>query len=483
MPVSSYVLLFYGLITLFTLLHIFINVDDTPKALAYAMLVIALPFVGAIIYFSIGVNMRRNKLYFEKFSDATENAPEIVREFMSRADQVMELRSDELDYFLPLAKVARNENQSTSNNQCTLLINGENKFPEVLEALRAAQHHIHIEYYIFDQDKIGTEIKDILVQKAKEGVEVRFIYDDFGSSKMNKQFVQEIIDAGGEAVSFYPITLFKFGSRMNYRNHRKIIIVDGDLGFVGGINVSDKYINAEENKNDFFWRDTHVMIHGMAVNNLQYIFLRDWNFCSGQDIPFSLDYFPLHKQEGDYGTQFVQIVASGPDSDYANIMYTLIQAILTSQKEVLLTTPYFIPDRSFLDALKIAKLSGTDVKILVPGVSDSAIVNAASNSYYQELLEMGIEIYKYQKGFVHAKTMVCDGQVSFVGTANMDHRSFELNFEVNALIYDKPFAQQLRDQFFLDLRDAQQIELESWEGRSKMKKLGDKLARLMSPLM
>ncbi len=482
MSTSSIIFIAYTLVSLFTILHIIMNVDSPPKAMGYILMVILLPFIGPIIYFAIGVNMRRNKLYFQSFSESAADAPEIAKKFMSHANEVMAVRQDELGYFLPLAKVARNENQSTSNNKCKLLVNGENKFPEVLEALRKAKHHIHIEYYIYDSDTIGGQIKDILVEKAKAGVQVRFIYDDFGSSDLKKTDVQEIIDAGGEAQAFYPVKLLRLGN-MNYRNHRKIIIIDGDTGFVGGINVSDKYVNIEENHNELFWRDTHVMIHGMAVNNLQYIFLRDWNFCSGEDIAFSLEYFPLDKQDVEYGNQFVQIVSSGPDSDYANIMYTMIQAILSSQQEVLLTTPYFIPDRSFLDALKIAKLSGTDVKILVPGVSDSAIVNAASNSYYGELLDIGIEIYKYQKGFVHAKTMVCDGKVSVVGTANMDHRSFELNFEVNALIYDEDFANELKAQFFIDLKDTIQMDPVEWSQRSGLKKFGDNLARLMSPLM
>ncbi len=288
-------------------------------------------------------------------------------------------------------------------------------------------------------------------------------------------------EAGIEAVPFYKINFVRLANRLNYRNHRKIIVIDGMVGYIGGINVSDRYINSTKSK--LFWRDTHLKIVGSAVLNLQFTFLTDWNFCAKENIRFSNDYFPVNNMTIEYGNQFVQIVASGPDSDYPRIMYSLIQTILLAKKELLITTPYFIPTSSFLNAIKIAALSGVDVKLLIPGVSDSIIVNTTSQSFYQELLEAGVKIYKYNKGFIHAKTLVCDGVVSSIGSANLDIRSFDLNFEVNAVIYDTKIASQLVHQFAVDLESSEEITLERWSKRPLYIKLFEKVLHLFSALM
>ena len=315
------------------------------------------------------------------------------------------------------------------------MVNGEAKFPDVFESLRSAKHHIHIEYYIYENDTIGNELAQILIEKAKEGVEVRFIYDDFGSSGIRKNIAHQLREAGVEAYPFYKIKLIMLANRMNYRNHRKIIVVDGTIGYIGGINVSDKYINNDKD-DKLYWRDTHLKIVGNSVFNLQTIFLADWNFCANQKIRYSSNYFPEKSEAEHYGNHLVQIVSSGPDSKYPKIKYTLIQAILSAEKEICITTPYFIPDKSFLEAINIAALSGIEVKLLVPTRSDSFIVNTTSQSNFQELLDVGVKIYSYDKGFVHAKTMVCDQKVAIIGTANFDNRSLDLNFEINAIVFD-----------------------------------------------
>ena len=361
-----------------------------------------------------------------------------------------------------------------------LLLNGEIKFPAVIRALKDARHHIHMEYYIFEDDDIGNEIKNILIQKVKDGVRVRFIYDDLGSRSIRKQFIRELKDGGVEVYPFYKILFIVFSNRTNYRNHRKIIVIDGCSSFVGGINVSDRYINKADRKK-LFWRDTHVQISGPGVFYLQYLFICDWNFCSGQQMPIEHDYFPPPDLKK--GETYVQIAASGPDSDSPTILYSLLETILTAKKELLITSPYFIPGESILDALCVSAISGVKVKLLVPRVSDSAIVNAAAQSYYAEILDAGVEIYLYKKGFVHAKTVVADEELAIVGSANMDHRSFELNFEVNSVIYDKGIAQQLRNAFYEDILEADQIDPAVWAKRTKLKQLPEKLSRLLSPLL
>jgi len=439
------------------------------------------PVGGIIIYLSVGLNYRKSKLYRRKIDIDLKVFLEIEEKRLIYSQEVLARNKAKLGEFYPLVHLLSKKSVLSDNNQVQLLTNGEEKFPEILKSLQAAKHHIHIEYYIYENDTIGKQLAETLIAKAKEGVKVRFIYDDFGSKGIRSNIAKQLREAGIEAVPFYKINFVRLANRLNYRNHRKIIVIDGMVGYIGGINVSDRYINSTKSK--LFWRDTHLKIVGSAVLNLQFTFLTDWNFCAKENIRFSNDYFPVNNMTIEYGNQFVQIVASGPNSDYPRIMYSLIQTILLAKKELLITTPYFIPTSSFLNAIKIAALSGVDVKLLIPGVSDSIIVNTTSQSFYQELLEAGVKIYKYNKGFIHAKTLVCDGVVSSIGSANLDIRSFDLNFEVNAVIYDTKIASQLVHQFAVDLESSEEITLERWSKRPLYIKLFEKVLHLFSALM
>ena len=290
-------------------------------------------------------------------------------------------------------------------------------------------------------------------------------------------------NGGVKVFPFYRVIFIALANRLNYRNHRKIIVIDGCKAFVGGINVSDRYINNNGNSNPIYWRDTHLSIEGPAVQYLQYLFLCDWNFCANDHLHRNHHFFPKINSFPEGDNKIVQIAASGPDSDTPTILFTVLQAINLATEEILITTPYFIPGDSILEAIRIAALSGLSVKLLVPGICDSKLVNAASSSYYEDLLLAGVEIYLYQKGFVHAKTLVADGILSVVGTANMDYRSFELNFEVNVLVYDQALSEKLRLVFFSDLEDAEKIDPQRWCKRPAYKQLPEKLARLFSPVL
>lgn len=474
------VVIFYVVI-LVTVAIIIVNTTTTSKALAYLMLISLFPVVGLIVYFAIGRNYRINKLYSKKLEVDRNAFPELEQELKEYSKDAINKSENFLDNFINLAQFNTIDNVLTLNNDVKLLLNGESKFPDVLESLKNAKHHIHIEYYIYEDDEIGKAIGKVLKQKAAEGVEVRFIYDDFGSKSMKKSFIKDLESSGVEVFPFYKIKLLFFANRINYRNHRKIIVIDGKTGYVGGINISERYANP--NSRNLYWRDTHLKISGSAVLSLQRVFMSDWNFCAQQNIGVLKEYFPIKNIFENNTKKLVQIVFSGPDSDHPNIMFALMQAIIMAKKEILITTPYFVPDTSFINALKIAKLSNVSIKLLVPGVSDSFLVNATSNSYYQELLETGIEVYKYTKGFVHAKTMVCDGFVSTIGTANLDQRSFDLNFEINAFVYDAEFSNELREAFLNDLKNATKLELESWKNRSYFVQFIERVARLLSPLM
>ncbi len=480
-PIELSTLLAVAYAVLVAALCLFIIVDSrTPsKALAYVLLVVALPLVGAIFYLSVGINYRKRKIYRKKLDIDERTYPELLQRAIGYTQQVRAQQGAELAHFAPLAQQLAGVCLLSQGNRTHLLCNGESKFPEVLAALEAAQHHIHLEYYIFNDDGIGRRIADVLMRKAREGVQVRFIYDDYGSASLRRGLGKELLAAGVEAFPFRKILLLFLANGMNYRNHRKIIVVDGRVGFVGGINVSDKYINA--NGPGLYWRDEHLRIDGPAVLSLQHIFLTDWNFCSGLRIAFNEAHFPLSVDA--MPGEVVQVVSSGPDSDHPDILYALVQAILLSRSHIRLTTPYFIPDKSLLDALCIAARSGVTVDLLVPGISDSWIVNTTSRSYYSELLAVGVRIHAYRKGFVHAKTAVFDGRVAMVGTANLDHRSFDLNFEVNAFVYHAAQAAELAAEFDRDLQDADLIDPEQWAKRPVAQRIAERILHLFGALM
>ncbi|OOG20374.1 cardiolipin synthase [Sphingobacterium sp. CZ-UAM] len=475
----------YIIITVLTSLKVILDTRSSTKTLAYLMLIVFVPIIGILVYFSFGINYRKKKLYSKKILQDDRLETQVREHIKKYSAAIYEQGGIELADKERMYSYLLNEGNSalTGNNNVQLLFNGEEKFPLVLERLRKAQTHIHIEYYIYEDDLIGNEIADILIEKVLQGVEVRFIYDDFGSLAIHKKLVKKLIQGGVKAFPFYRIKILAFANRLNYRNHRKIIVIDGIIGFVGGINVSDKYINSEKIHNKLYWRDTHLMIEGPGVYYLQYLFLADWNFCAKANLQPTDLFFPRLLFRREYGNKIVQMASSGPDSENPTIQYTILQAIALTKNELIITSPYFIPGESILEGLTIAAYSGVKIKLLVPGVSDSFFVNAAAHSYYEELLKAGVEIYKYQKGFVHAKTLVVDRSLAIIGTANMDHRSFELNFEVNALVYDPQIANDLASAFERDILDAKKMDYYIWLNRPFYKKLIEKICRLLSPLL
>lgn len=476
--------IFYTLVVIAACLRIIYDTRSTTKTLAYLMLTVFLPVGGIIIYFCVGTNYRKRKLYTKKIVKDEQMQQKITTEIYEASEKIWNTVPDGILKYQKLAHLLLNDGTSylSGNNKVEILLNGEEKFPEVLRSLKEAKRHIHIEYYIYEDDEIGNAIAAVLMEKAKAGVTVRLIYDDFGSRSIRRNIIPELIEAGVQAYPFYKVLFIALANRLNYRNHRKIIVIDGCVGFTGGINVSDRYINTPANAGkQVFWRDTHVKISGTGVYYLQYLFICDWNFCSDEELGPQPGFFcePDTKDGG----AILQIAASGPDSDNPTILFSLIQLIGMAEKEILITTPYFIPGESLLDALVVAALSGVKVKLLVPDKSDSAMVAAAARSFYGELLAVGVEIYQYQKGFIHAKTVVSDSQLSVIGTANMDNRSFELNFEVNCVIYDSVTAEKMTAIFNQDLEDSVQINPQEWEKRPLYKQLPEKLSRLFSPLL
>lgn len=474
----------YALLAITVILKVLYDTRSTTKALAYILFIVFVPFVGMIFYFSVGINYRKRKLYSRKIIQDGPIRNSIRDAMIAYSESIS--KSGLLDNrYQKLSEYIRQAGSSplTANNEVKLLINGEEKFPELLKALENAKSHIHIEYYVYENDFTGNAVADVLIKKAKEGVEVRFLYDDFGSHGLGKAFIKRLEDAGVQTAPFYKIIWYAFANRINYRNHRKIIIIDGNVGFIGGINMSDRYRNDLQKENHLFWRDTHLMIKGISTSYLQYLFLCDWNFCSPVRLDYDKIYFPDQLQNSKLVNDVVQIAASGPDSEQPVIFYSLMEAIGSAKKNIYITSPYFIPGESLMDALIIAIQSGLDVKILIPGISDSKMVNAAARAHYTELLKYDVKIYQYNKGFVHAKTMVIDDNLAIVGSANMDYRSFDLNFEVNAMVYSQSIAKQLTDVFYNDIKDADLIDAEVWLNRPTYVLLWERAVRLLSPFL
>ncbi|RAJ16904.1 cardiolipin synthase [Olleya aquimaris] len=457
---------------------LFKSINPT-KTLTYIIVLLVFPFFGLIVYYFFGQEYRKNKIFNRKdvlnnklIKSINENLkidPESIAKHETNADE------DQIRLIQLLQK--NDKSPLTKYNQVEIIINGENKFEKLFKDIESAKQHIHIEYYILKDDKIGTKFLDLLCQKAKEGVKVRLSFDDVGS-KISSKMKSKMKNSKIEFHAFMPVLFPRFTGKMNYRNHRKIVIIDGEIGYVGGINVSDTYVNYPENKK--YWRDTHLRIEGEAVFSLQTQFLTNWNFVSESTLRLDRSFFPQNKIKT---VEHVQIAASGPDTDWANIMEAIFFAIVTAEDYVYITTPYFIPNDQIITAMQVASKSGVDVRLLIPDKSDSWTAKHATNSYLEQLLKANIKVYRYQKGFIHAKTMVVDDIFTTIGTCNMDYRSFNINFEINALIYNKDKTKEAKAMFIKDLENADQIDFKRWQNRSNFLIIQEAYCRLWAPLL
>lgn len=473
----------YVLVIVFTITRILLDTHATSKTLAYILVVLVLPVIGILLYFSFGVNYRHKKLSnklntaLKKITEDYQRiVPDNTKELLKKYPALRQ-NHEELVHFLHTLG-----GEKLSINEYQLLINGEEKFPEVLRTLETARHFIHMEYYDWENDTRGNQIKDVLLNKHREGVAVRIMYDAYASRKVKSNIVKELKTAGVEIYPVIKVNLAALANRMNHRDHRKVIIVDGHTGFIGGINISDRYDNSIDT--GLYWRDTHVKITGETAHNLQRHFLINWNACQPNELLISEALFPETDQKTTGAdVQLSQVIAGGPVYRMSNIMLSYFKIFTSAKEKLYVTNPYFIPSESILDALKQAALSGVDVRLMMPEKSDSGVVGAASKFYYEELLQAGVRILLYKKGFVHAKTVVADGNLSVIGTANMDIRSFDLNFEIMSVTYGKQLAAQLENAFLEDQKESREVTKEEWEKESLWKKLTYAVARLVSSFL
>ncbi|KYD23239.1 cardiolipin synthase [Parageobacillus toebii] len=455
-----------------------ISLENRKPAHTITWLVVlgSFPLIGFFFYLMFGRNYRKQRL-FQKKAMLDEQT---FLKFQGQREWAIE-QMPIGEHQRPLLQLAHRIGKSPVSlaTETRVLTNGEETFSTIFEELEKATHHIHLEYYIVRHDEVGQKLKTILIEKAKKGVHVRFLYDAVGSWKLSKTYIQELRDAGVEMIPFSPVRLPFLSNTINFRNHRKIIVIDGTIGFVGGLNIGDEYLGKD--KYFGFWRDTHLWIRGEAVRTLQLIFLQDWYYMTGKTL-LTPEYLSPELVHYD-GQGGVQLIAGGPDQKWEVIKHLYFAMITSAQRSIWIASPYFVPDEDILTALKIAALSGLDVRILAPKRPDKKIVFYASRSYFPELLEAGVKIYEYSKGFLHSKIMIVDGELASIGTANMDMRSFHLNFEVNAFLYHTDSTKKLVADFLEDLKEASPIDYETFQQRPLSIRVVESVSRLLSPLL
>ncbi len=477
--IKTLITICYVLITITAAAVIIYDKRDPAKALAWLMAITFIPLAGIILYIVFGRNHRKEKLFNRKEIKDLEHIEHLCREQLRDLTNPDLRHNDNIVRNTDIITLMLNNNKAllTFRNKIRILNNGKATFQSLFEAVRGARSSIHLEYYIFEDDRIGKRLGAMLMEKARQGVEVRLIYDDVGSWSLKQTYIRKLKAAGIEVCCFMPVAFPWLTSKVNYRNHRKIAVIDGLIGFTGGINIAERYF-----KGTRFgpWRDTHLKIEGEAVNMLQTVFVTDWYFVSNKRLPADRTYFPKSRIRTESP---VQIASSGPDSDWASIMQAYFAAINKARKSIYITTPYFLPNQAILTALRVAALSGIDVRIILPSRSDSKIVYWASRSYIAELLEAGIKVYFYRKGFSHSKLIIIDGEFCSVGSANMDIRSFEDNFEVSAIMYDPKIAEELTGYFMKDIDGSTLITKELWDKRSNLHAAYESFSRLLSPLL
>jgi cardiolipin synthase len=469
----------YLITILFVSLMIIFENRSPVKTLSWVMVVLLIPFAGILIYIFFGQEYRKRKIFSRKGLKDFERFSEIATIQIRSIGELLSAESDGVKDKEHLMKLMLNNNKAiiTRLNQIEVLIDGDQTFPAMMNSIRNAKKFIHMQFYRLDFDDLGREFISILMDKAESGIEVRIIFDDVGSWSFPKSTLKKIKSAGVEIFPFMPVRFPLFTNKINFRNHRKIMVIDGTHGYIGGLNIARKYLFGLKELGK--WRDTHLRIYGEAVAALNNIFLIDWFFVSGKALTHLPEYSTV---PGSGRSCLVQIASSGPDSDWASIMQVYFAAIATARHSIFISTPYFSPDESILTALKTASLSGVEVRLLIPARADSAIAHWNSLSYITELLDAGVRVFLYQSGFNHSKYMIIDGVFSIVGSANVDMRSFELNFEVTALVYNERFANEMLVVFGNDIKNSEQVVPEEWEGRKRSWRYRESLSRILGPL-
>lgn len=484
---------FYVLVIISTVIVILLENRNPLKALSWIIILLLLPFLGVIVYFFVGKDTRQRRIISKKSYEritqsATPKAPIVS------VSQIPSLGHHHLLFDLIAEQTGASLMQAS---EIAIFSDGISKLNSFLQDIKNAKKYIHIEYFKIHDDRTGIMLAEALIEKAKEGVDVRVLYDHVGSFNTSNRFWKELRKHGVDANPFLRVFFPELTSKVNYRNHRKLAIIDGHIGYIGGMNIADHYTFGNELGQ---WQDTHFRITGLAVNGLHAAFMTDWYVATRKILPSTLYLTPpslsfseenlisnfseAYQNAPKSRNAFIQTFTSGPTGSFRTLLQSFCRSIYEARSSIKIHTPYFLPNESLNKAIIGAALSGVKVELLVPWVSDSFAVKYASQSYFQELLEAGVKIYRYNGGFLHSKLMTIDGEITFLGSANMDFRSLEHNFEITSIIYDKTFTRILDQIMVANFTEKGCIlEYQRWKKRSLWHRLLESTLRLFAPLL
>ncbi len=478
---SGLFFLLYHAVAIVTIIYIVMDNRQPAKTMAWALVIYFVPVVGILLYIFFGANTRKERYVGRRSMD------ELTKRSMLKYVEQHDLQLPDTHQSLISLFINQSFSLPFRYHGVQFLTDGYQFFPSLLRDIAQARDHIHVDMYIFEDDALGRLMSDALIQKSSEGVAVRVIYDDVGCWSVGSSFFERMREAGIEVVPFMPVRFPRFTSRANYRNHRKIIVIDGRVGYIGGMNIALRYVKGRDDSRETgknLWRDTMARIEGSAVYALQRTFLIDWYFVDRTLLSDRKFYPPMPEQQEPGGTSLIQVVTSGPGKPNPEIMQGFVRIIMAARRYIYIETPYFLPTESVLLALKTAVSMGIDVRVLVPRRSDAHFTDWASRSYLREALVSGMQVLFYEEGFLHSKFMVSDDTVSTCGSTNIDFRSFENNFEANAFFYDADAACRLRDIFLDDVRQATPLtDIPHRLHPRFMARMGESFARLLSPLL
>lgn len=460
-------------VTIISIVGVILSENRNPvKSLAWITVLLALPALGLILYIVFGRNIKNTRIISRR-----------NRRRLRKHENRRKINYQRLPHSAGsnnLVRLAHTISSATYHpvNRATLFNNGKEKMEALLNDIKNATNYINLQYYIIADDETGTLLSDALIERSKAGVKVRVIYDHVGSFRVKKSFFRHMRQAGIKVFPFFKVTFPGLGSRINWRNHRKLCIIDGKIGYIGGMNIADRYVTGGSFP---LWRDLHLRVTGDAVSALQNSFAVDWNYM-GQEL--LEEEIPEHDLKSDSPSNLgMQLVTAGPTGQWSNVAFVMLRAISQAKKCIFIQTPYFIPTEALLQALQTAALSHVDVRIMMPIRSDSDLLRWASNSYIEQCLQAGIKIYLFKAGMLHSKAMLVDDDFSTVGSTNFDFRSVEHNFESNMLIYSKEFNARLREQFFADQAQSHRVTMGEWRKRPLLQKSLESFMRLFAPIL
>lgn len=470
--IDSLLFVAYVIVTIIAIVTVLMDNRQPAKTVAWVMVLMFLPIVGIVLYFFFGQNIRKEKYISRHSLDLLTK-----RSMLAFAEQ-KNLKPERYNLLVTYF-ASQNWALPFKDSDMEILTDGYQFVQNMLHDIANAHHHIHIEMYIFNDDALGNIFADALIDKAKQGVEVRVIYDDVGCWNVKNSFYERMEEGGVRVYPFMPVHFPAFTSKVNYRNHRKLCVIDGKTGYIGGMNIADRYVKGTAKQ---AWRDTHLRITGNAVYGIQKAFLVDWYFVTGILIS-SKTFYPEQNGIKDSGA-IMQIVTSSPVNELADIMHGYVRVLLEAKKYVYIETPYFLPTEPVMFALKNAALSGVDVRIMIPRKGDAKLVEWASRSFILEVIEAGVKVYLYNAGFNHSKLMVSDDGIATCGSTNVDFRSFENNMEANLFVYDTQHAIKMRQLFEKDLENCTIVDDDMLNIRIPfLQRLWESLVRLLAPLL